>query len=178
MGSRRPDKTGVLQVRPKSGRFAPGKTGALQVRPKSGQFSPGESGNPAGRPRGSSNRATVLAQNLLDGDAEAIVQKAVAMARAGDPVALRLCVERIIPRRERSLSIDMLRIERAADLVQAVGDVIAAAAAGELTLPEAREFLALLESQRKALETSDLAVRIEALEVAAAEERKSRRRGS
>jgi len=117
-----------------------------------------------------------LVQGLLDGDAEAIVRKAVALAKDGDPVALRLCIERIMPRRERSLSIEMRRIERAHDLVAAVSDVIAAAAAGELTLPEAREFLALLESQRKALETADLAVRIEALEVASADERKSRRR--
>lgn len=122
------------------------------------------------------NQSTAFAQSLLDGDAEAIVKKCVALAKEGEPVALRLCVERIIPRRERSLSIDMRRIERACDLVQAVGDVIAAAAAGELTLPEAREFLALLESQRKALETADLAVRIEALESAAVEERRSRRR--
>jgi len=161
MGNRRPDDTGALQVRGKRGRFAAGS-----------------SGNPAGRPRGSSNRATVLAQSLLDADAEAIVRKVVRLAKEGDPVALRLCIERIMPRRERSLSIDMRRIERAHDLVAAVSDVIAAAAAGELTLPEAREFLALLESQRKALETADLAVRIEALEVAASEERRSRRRGS
>lgn len=153
----------------------PDPAGALQVRGKSGRFAPGESGNPAGRPRGSSNRATAFAQGLLDGDAEAIISKAVALAKEGEPVALRLCVERIIPRRERSLSIDMRRIERAADLVQAVGDVIAAAAGGALTLPEAREFLALLESQRKALETEDLAVRIDALELAVGEEWKGRR---
>jgi len=146
------------------------------VRGKSGRFPAGVSGNPAGRPRGAVNQSTAFAQSLLDGDAEAIVKKCVALAKEGEPVALRLCVERIIPRRERSLSIDMRRIERACDLVQAVGDVIAAAAAGELTLPEAREFLALLESQRKALETADLAVRIEALESAAVEERRSRRR--
>ena len=146
------------------------------MRRERGRFVAGQSGNPAGRPRGSSNRATVLAQGLLDADAEAIIQKAVDLAKEGDPVALRLCIERIMPRRERSLSIDMRRIERAHDLVQAVGDVIAAAAAGQLTLPEAREFLALLESQRKILETADLAVRIEALEVASADERKSRRR--
>jgi hypothetical protein len=114
----------------------------------------------------------VLAQSLLDGDAEAIVRRAVKLARAGDPVALRLCIERIMPRRERAVSIDMPRIERAHDLVAAVGDVIAAVAAGELTLPEGREFLALLESQRKAIETVDLAVRIEALEAA---ERKGKR---
>jgi hypothetical protein len=151
----------------------PEKTGGVQVsRGPRGQFAVGRSGNPAGRPRGSRNRATVLAQSLLDGDAEAIVRRAVKLAREGDPVALRLCLERIVPRRERSLSIDMPRIERAHDLVAAVGDVIAAVAAGELTLPEGREFLALLESQRKAIETADLAVRIEALESA---ERKGKR---
>jgi hypothetical protein len=119
----------------------------------------------------------VLAQSLLDEDTEAIVRKAVALAREGDPVALRLCIERIMPRRERSLSIDMPAIARAHDLVEAVSDVIRAAAAGELTLPEAREFLGLLETQRKVLETEDLAVRIEALEAEAAEEKRSRRKG-
>ena len=159
------------------GRRKPDAAGGLQAPRKSGRFAPGQSGNPAGRPRGSANRATVLAQSLLDGDAEAIISKCVALAKAGEPVALRLCIERIIPRRERSLSIDMPRIERAADLIHAVGDVIVAAAAGQLTLPEAREFLALLESQRKALETADLAVRIEALEVAAVESKSVGRSG-
>lgn len=154
----------------------PDPAGGLQARSESGRFPAGVSGNPAGRPRGAVNQSTAFAQNLLDGDTEAIVKKCVALAKEGDPVALRLCLERIMPRRERSLSIEMRRIEKAHDLVEAVGDVIAATAAGELTLPEAREFLALLESQRKALETADLAVRIEALESVASEERHNRRR--
>ena len=40
-------------------------------------FQKGQSGNPAGRPRGSRNRATILFQNLLEDDAEAIARKAV-----------------------------------------------------------------------------------------------------
>src|SRR5258708_8865649 len=65
-------------------------------------FLRGESGNPAGRPMGARHKATVAAEALLDGEAEALTRKAVEMALAGDGTALRLCLDRIIPpRRER-----------------------------------------------------------------------------
>jgi hypothetical protein len=53
----------------------------------------GQSGNPAGCPRGSTSRATRAAELLLDGEAIALTRKAVELARAGDPAALRLCLE-------------------------------------------------------------------------------------
>jgi hypothetical protein len=62
-----------------------------------GRFRPGVSGNPRGRPPGSRNHATLAAAALLEGEAEAITRKAVELALAGDPVALRLCMERILP---------------------------------------------------------------------------------
>lgn len=144
-------------------------TGGLQDggevrRGARGRFVAGRSGNPAGRPRGSRNRATVAALSLLDGEAKAITRKAVALAKRGDGVALRLCVERLIPRRDRVVDIELPDLRRVADVVEAVSVVIAAAASGRLTLPEAREFLALLEVQRRALETEDLAVRLELVE--------------
>src|SRR6266478_9460794 len=65
-------------------------------------FLRGESGNPAGRPMGARHKATVAAEALLDGEAEALDGKAVEMALAGDGTTLRLCLDRIIPpRRER-----------------------------------------------------------------------------
>ena len=60
-------------------------------------FAKGRSGNPAGRRRGSRNRATLAAAVLLEGESEALTRKAVELALAGDPVALRLCIERILP---------------------------------------------------------------------------------
>ena len=51
---------------------------------------------------GARHKATVAAEALLDGEAEALTRKAVEMALAGDGTALRLCLDRIIPpRRER-----------------------------------------------------------------------------
>lgn len=65
-------------------------------------FRRGESGNPAGRPIGARHKATVAAEALLDGEAERLTRKVLEMALAGDIVAMRLCLERILPpRRER-----------------------------------------------------------------------------
>ena len=65
-------------------------------------FRRGESGNPAGRPIGARHKATILAEALLDGEAEGLTRKVLEMALAGHTVALRLCMERILPpRRER-----------------------------------------------------------------------------
>ena len=59
------------------------------------QFESGQSGNP----KGARNKATLAAEALLDGKAEAITRKAIDLAKAGDLTAIRLCLERIIPAR-------------------------------------------------------------------------------
>src|SRR5687768_12762239 len=59
-----------------------------------GAFRPG---NP-GRPRGCRNRATLAALALLEGEAEALTRKAVELALAGDTVALRLVLDRLLPK--------------------------------------------------------------------------------
>ena len=58
------------------------------VKKQVGRFQKGRSGNPNGRPKGSRNVATLACEALLDGQAEALTQKAIQMALAGDPVAL------------------------------------------------------------------------------------------
>ncbi|MHC4197293.1 MAG: DUF5681 domain-containing protein [Planctomycetota bacterium] len=63
------------------------------------RFPKGVSGNPKGRPKGTRNRATIMAEALLEGQAEALVQKGVSMALKGNTTALRLCLERLIPPR-------------------------------------------------------------------------------
>jgi hypothetical protein len=145
-------------------RTVDGVEGPLRVR---GRFARGVSGNPAGRPRGSRNRTAALCADLLSADAAPIFEKVIKMAKRGDAIALKLCVDRLLPvraARDRAVELVLPAAECAADLVRAAAVVIDRAAAGDITLSEAKEFMALLEQQRRAIETSDLAVRIEALE--------------
>ena len=69
------------------------------------RFQKGQSGNPAGRPKGARHKVTIAVKELLEGEAEAITRKAIEMAKAGDTVALRLCLDRLTPaRKDRPVS--------------------------------------------------------------------------
>lgn len=121
-------------------------------------------GNP-GKPKGSRHKATLAAEALLDGEAEALTRKAVELASAGDTTALRLCLERLVPpRRERPLTFDLPTIASAADHPAALGAILASVAAGELTPGEAQAFAGIMAEQRKAIETAEIAARLDALE--------------
>ena len=115
------------------------KTGGTgEARERSGRFRKGRSGNPAGRPRGSVNSATRAAILLLDGEAEALTRKAVELALAGDPAALRLCLDRIVGvRRGRPVDLTLPPIASIADLAAAMAAIAAAAAQGMITPEEA-----------------------------------------
>lgn len=121
-------------------------------------------GNP-GKPKGARHRATQAAQRLLDGQTEALTQKAVDMALEGDTVALRLCLERIAPpRRDAPVTFSLPEMEGARDAANAAGTVLGAVSDGELTPSEGAHVMALIETYRRTLETCDLEARVEALE--------------
>ena len=129
----------------------------------------GVSGNPRGRAPGCRNRATVTPQALLDGEAEALTRKAVKLALRGDPTALRLCLERVLPARKgRPVELALPPVETAADVLGAQAAVIAAMAGGVVSPDEAAVIAGVLEAKRKALETVELERRLAALEAAAA----------
>lgn len=128
-------------------------------------FKPGQSGNPAGCRAGSRHKATLAAQALLDGEAEALTRKAVEKALDGDMVALRLCLERIVPpRKDTPVKVKLPAIESVADLSAVTSAILEAVAKGQLTPSEAQALAGLVEAHRKALETEELERRIAALE--------------
>lgn len=128
-------------------------------------FKKGKSGNPKGKPTGCLNRITRAAQDLLDGEAEAITRKAMDMALAGDTVALRLCLERIVPpRKERPVNVSLPSLTTSADLAAVTAALLEAAAKGVITPGEAQAMGILAEGHRKTLETIELERRITALE--------------
>ena len=143
---------------------------ATQVVPaprKSSVFTRGRpfaKGNP-GRPIGALNRATVLAQSLLAGEAEAMMRAAIDGALAGDTSALRLCLDRLVPlRRERTITVDLPPVETAADAVAALTQVGAFMGAGELTPSEGQALAAFIQTQMRAIDAASLERRVAAVE--------------
>jgi hypothetical protein len=128
-------------------------------------FQPGKSGNPAGRPAGSRNKATLAIEALLDGEAEALTRKAVAMALEGDTVALRLCMDRICPpRKDRPISFKMPPVNNVSDAASVIRSVMEEVAIGSISPGEAKAVSEVLECYRRLVETSELEHRLEALE--------------
>ena len=138
------------------------------VRPqRPGRFRKGQSGNPAGRPRGSRNRKTLLLQLLLDDEGEGLVRKAVELGLAGDPSALRLCIERLVaPRRDRVVALALPKLESAADLAPLMGSILGAAAEGRLTPAEAQGLAQAVATAMQAISVGVLEKRVQELEAA------------
>jgi len=132
---------------------------------KDTKFKKGRSGNPNGKPKGARNKATLAAEELLDGEAEVITRKAIEKAKEGDMAAIRLCLERILPTiKSRPIEIDLPPVETAEDITAAQGAVIAAMARGEITPDDASTVAGVLEAKRRAIETVELEARLSELE--------------
>jgi uncharacterized protein DUF5681 len=134
-------------------------------KPRGRPFAPGHSGNPNGRPKGARNKATVLAEQLLDGEAEALLRKVIDKALEGDIAALRLCLDRVLPpRRDRLVTFALPKIETAKDASAAAAAILAACANGELSPREAVELVGIVGAYVRTLETSELEARLATLE--------------
>jgi hypothetical protein len=141
------------------------KTAPKQPGRRGRPFLKGRSGNPRGRPPGARNAATVLAERLFDGEAEALTRMAIEKAKQGDIIALRLCLDRVIPpRRERPVRFALPALRNAGDAVAAMATLADGVANGEITETEATELLKFVENFVKVLEASDFNQRLSALE--------------
>ena len=125
-------------------------------------FQKGFSGNPKGRPRGSRNKATILAQALFDGNCEAIAEKIIDLAlKKGDLAALKICIDRLVPPlKSRPLSFSLPEIKTARDIVAGHAAVLTAVSHGSLSVEEARAIADLLEAMRRAMDTTELEERL------------------
>jgi len=130
-------------------------------RKQAGGFQKGQSGNPRGRPMGSRNNATLACEALLEGQAEALTQKAVDMALSGDTVALKLCIDRIYPaRKDRAVTFALPPITSPRDAADIAAAVAEAVAAGHVTPSEAAEIGKVIEVYVKAYQTAELNDRV------------------
>lgn len=133
--------------------------------PRDTRFKPGQSGNPNGRPAGSRTKALVALDALAEGEANAIACAMIEKAKEGDTVAGRLILERVWPARKgRGIQFDLPAVTKAGELPDAIATVTRQVAEGEISPDEGAAIVGLLEAQRKAIETSELADRVAALE--------------
>ena len=137
----------------------PPRNNAMKTRGK-----PFQPGNP-GRPPGARHKITLLAEKLMEEDAEAVSRRVIDAAKTGDMTAARLVLERVCPvRKGRPVRLELPAINSAADLPAALGAVLAAMGDGEVTPEEALIVANTLEAKRRMIETVELEQRIAALE--------------
>jgi hypothetical protein len=126
------------------------------------QRSVGQSGRAPARSR---NKATIAAAKLLAGDSEGLTRRAVELALPGDPMGLRLCVERILPvYRERPVRFALPTIESPADIAASMKAVTSALAKRATTPGEAGRIAAVVDTFVRAIQTSEFERRLQELE--------------
>jgi hypothetical protein len=106
-------------------------------------FKSGISGNPSGRPKGSLNKHTQMA-NLIEVHAEALINKTIELALHGDPVALRLCIERLIPKKSEKNTVTMPDLSTF-ETVKIIPELLESLAGQEITVADMKGLIALLQ---------------------------------
>jgi hypothetical protein len=96
-----------------------------------------------------------MAEQLMEGAAESVVQAVLAAAQNGDMVAARLVLDRIAPvRKGRPVLLPLSAVGSAADVVAALGAVVKAMGEGIITPDEAATVAGVLEVKRRAIESA------------------------
>ncbi len=112
-------------------------------------FKPGNSGNPNGRPKGVLSKRAQLVK-LLEPRASELIEKMIELALEGDVHALRLCIERLIPKSQRDPIMvelpDEINTENAATLKK---DILGAVFEGSLAIYDAERLIELIDIHAK-----------------------------
>jgi hypothetical protein len=126
-----------------------------------GRFAPGNSASP-GRPPGRGPVAEMRA--ALATDLDKIIDTLKAQALAGDPQAIRIILDRVLPALRPVDMPTTLALPAGGTLADQARAVVQAAADGDLSPAQAAQIVTALGGVAKIIETSELVRRIEALE--------------
>jgi hypothetical protein len=110
-------------------------------------FKKGKSGNPNGRPKGAlSNRAQLT--KLLDPHATDLVQKMIGLALNGDVNALRLCIERLIPKiKYEPIGIELPNNINDKNKLKLKNAIINAIFEGQISVDDAEKLVRLINNE-------------------------------
>lgn len=117
------------------------------------RFEKGQSGNPKGRPQGSRNRASLMAEQLFAEDVESVCQVVIDKAKSGEMYAAKIILDRLLPpKKDVPVNIQLPEVKTANDILKAIECVTHAIATGEITLSEGEALARILNIQADATE--------------------------
>lgn len=117
------------------------------------RFQKGQSGNPKGRPQGSRNRASLMAEQLFAEDVESVCKAVIDKAKAGDMSAAKIILDRLLPaKKDAPVNIQLPEITTAHDVLKAVQCVTQAIANGSITPSEGEALARVLNIHATAVE--------------------------
>jgi len=114
-------------------------------------FQKGKSGKPAGKPKGALNKRPPLSK-LLEPHAEALVAKMLELALAGDPVALRLCIERLIPKADQKQGVAVMPDLNDLDVSQIIPALLKSLAGQEISVSEIKSLVDIFTAHHEAVQ--------------------------
>jgi hypothetical protein len=142
--------------------MTPANTGKIQAK---GQFPKGKSGNPRGKPKGTRNRSTLIAEQLFANEVEDICKTVIQEAKAGDMQAAKMILDRLLPpRKDNPIQIDLPKMENSSDLLKAVECITNAVGSGQISPCEGETLARIIDVHTKALELTEFEKRLAALE--------------
>ncbi len=130
------------------------------------KFQPGQSGNPAGRGKGVKNKHSELIMQL-EPHAVEIIAKLVELAKNGDLTAIKICIERLLPKlNEPLVSIELpeLPLDSVKNLSALSSIILQAVTDNELTPTQGQAMTAMIVANCKIIETYQLESRVAEIE--------------
>jgi hypothetical protein len=133
-------------------------------------FEPGNSFG-KGRPKGSRNRSTAAALALLHEHSEALIKKCIAEALKGNMIAMRLCIERILPvLQESAVNFKVGATDTCAEVGQVQDSILKEVSKGRIVPKQGAIVVNILEGKRRTIENQKLEERVSVLESIIAED--------
>jgi hypothetical protein len=129
------------------------------------KFKPGVSGNPKGRKKGSRHKAGILLEQMLTGQAKALMEQALEIALAGDGQMLKTLIGKLLPdAKDHPIDFQLPKVEAVEDLPKITSALLAAVAAGEIGATEAEKLSKIVSAHHEALKLVDINNRVATLE--------------
>lgn len=130
-----------------------------------GKFQKGQSGNPKGKAKGTKNKATLAAEELLTGQLETICKRLIQEALLGNMQAIKMILDRILPiKRDLAVKIEIPALKTTSDALESMRVITEAVIDGDISPSEGEALSRIVDAYVKAIEVHDHEKRLNLLE--------------